>query len=55
MADMRQELAHLGNGAHALAIQILGNSDDAADAVHDAFATALNVLTLTTAYRFAGA
>ena len=41
MADMRQELAHLGNGAHALAIQILGNSDDAADAVHDAFATAL--------------
>ena len=41
MADMRQELAHLGNGAHALAIQILGNSDDAADAVHDAFATVL--------------
>ena len=39
--DMRQELAHLGNGAHALAIQILGNSDDAADAVHDAFTTAL--------------
>lgn len=41
MTDMRQELAHLGNGAHALAIQILGNSDDAADAVHDAFTTAL--------------
>lgn len=38
---MRQELVHLGNGAHALAIQILGNSDDAADAVHDAFAVAL--------------
>lgn len=38
---MRQELVQLGNGAHALAIQILGNSDDAADAVHDAFATVL--------------
>ena len=41
MNDMRQELAQLGGGAHALAIQILGNVDDAADAVHDAFATAL--------------
>lgn len=40
-AQMRQELVHLGNGAHALAIQILGNREDAADAVHDAFATAL--------------
>lgn len=39
--DMRRELAHLGNGAHALAIQILGNSDDAADAVQDALAQAL--------------
>ena len=38
---MRQELAQLGGGAHALAVQILGNSDDAADAVHDAFETAL--------------
>ena len=38
---MRQQLAQLGNGAHALATQILGNADDAADAVHDAFATAL--------------
>ncbi len=38
---MRQQLAQLGNGAHALAIQILGNADDAADAVHDAFAKAL--------------
>lgn len=38
---MRQELAQLGNGAHALAIQILGNTDDAADAVHDAFARVL--------------
>jgi RNA polymerase sigma-70 factor (ECF subfamily) len=39
--DMRDELAALGNGAHALAIQILGNRDDAADAVHDAFARVL--------------
>jgi len=39
--DMRDQLATLGNGAHALAIQILGNRDDAADAVHDAFAQAL--------------
>jgi len=38
---MRDELATLGNGAHALAIQILGNRDDAADAVHDAFAQVL--------------
>lgn len=38
---MRQELAQLGGGAHALATQILGNTDDAADAVHDAFATVL--------------
>ena len=40
--SMRQELAQLGGGAHALAIQILGNADDAADAVHDALATALS-------------
>ena len=39
---MRQELANLGGGAHALAIQILGNSEEAADAVHDAFAKALS-------------
>jgi RNA polymerase sigma-70 factor (ECF subfamily) len=39
---MRQELAQLGNGAHALAIQILGNIDDAADAVHDSFASVLS-------------
>ncbi|MDX1499368.1 MAG: sigma-70 family RNA polymerase sigma factor [Woeseiaceae bacterium] len=38
---MRQQLARLGGGAHALAIQILGNSEDAADAVHDAFAVVL--------------
>lgn len=38
---MRLQLAQLGGGAHALAIQILGNVDNAADAVHDAFATAL--------------
>lgn len=39
--DMRQELAQLGGGAHALAVQILGNPDDAADAVHDSLAKAL--------------
>jgi RNA polymerase sigma-70 factor (ECF subfamily) len=39
--DMRDELATLGNGAHALAIQILGNREDAADAVHDAYARVL--------------
>jgi RNA polymerase sigma-70 factor (ECF subfamily) len=39
---MRQELTNLGNGAHALAIQILGNAEDAADAVHDAFAAVLS-------------
>ena len=38
---MQQELAQLGNGAHALATQMLGSPDDAADAVHDAFAAAL--------------
>ena len=38
---MRDELLHLGGGAHALAMQILGNTDDAADAVQDALATAL--------------
>ena len=38
---MRQELIILGSGAHALAIQILGNPDDAADAVQDALTTAL--------------
>lgn len=39
--DMRQELAQLGGGAHALAIQILGNGSDASDAVQDAFAAVL--------------
>lgn len=39
---MQDELARLGNGAHALAIQILGNTQDAADAVQEAFATALS-------------
>ncbi len=38
---MRQQLAQLGNGAHAFATQILGNADDAADAVQDALTTAL--------------
>mgnify|MGYP001815173333 FL=1 len=39
--DMRNELAELGGGAHVLAVQILGNSDDAADAVQDALTTVL--------------
>ena len=39
--DMRNELAELCGGAHVLAIQLLGNSDDAADAVQDALTTAL--------------
>ena len=39
---MQQQLAQLGGGAHALARQILGNADDAADAVHDAYATVLS-------------
>ena len=38
---MKHQLVQLGGGAHALAIQILGNPDDAADMVQDAFATAL--------------
>jgi RNA polymerase sigma-70 factor (ECF subfamily) len=39
--DMRNQLAQLGNGAHALALQILGNTDDATDAVQDAFVKVL--------------
>lgn len=38
---MRHELADLGGGAHALAIQIMGNADDAADAVQDALTAVL--------------
>lgn len=41
-SEMQQELVNLGDGAHALAIQILGNRDDAADAVHDAFTRVLS-------------
>lgn len=40
--DMRNQLAQLGNGAHALALQMLGNTNDATDAVHDAFVKVLN-------------
>ncbi len=39
--EMRHELIQLGGGAHALAIQIMGNSHDAADAVQDALTTVL--------------
>jgi RNA polymerase sigma-70 factor (ECF subfamily) len=35
--QMRERLAQLGDGGYALAIQLLGNRDDAADAVQDAF------------------
>lgn len=38
---IRDELVSLGSGAHALATQILGNPDDARDAVQDAFAVVL--------------
>lgn len=40
--DMQQQLIQLGNGAHALATQMLGNTDDAADAVHESFAKMLS-------------
>jgi RNA polymerase sigma-70 factor (ECF subfamily) len=40
--DMRDQLVQLGNGAHALAFQILGNADDAADAVQDALTKVLS-------------
>ena len=33
--QMRHELADIGRGAHALAIQIMGDADDAADAAGD--------------------
>ncbi|MDX2427289.1 MAG: sigma-70 family RNA polymerase sigma factor [Xanthomonadales bacterium] len=38
---MRNQLIQLGNGAHALALQMLGNTDDATDAVQDAFVKVL--------------
>jgi RNA polymerase sigma-70 factor (ECF subfamily) len=40
--DMRDQLVQIGNGAHALAFQILGNADDAADAVQDALTKVLS-------------
>jgi RNA polymerase sigma factor (sigma-70 family) len=42
ISDMRDQLVQLGNGAHALAFQILGNADDAADAVQDALTKVLS-------------
>ncbi len=36
-----QQLQQLGNGAHALALQILGNPDDATDVVQDAIVKTL--------------
>ena len=38
---MRNELVNLGGGAFAIAFQILGNPDDAADAVQDSIVTVL--------------
>jgi len=38
---MQQKLVQLDGGAKALALQILGNADDAADAVQDAMTTVL--------------
>jgi RNA polymerase sigma-70 factor, ECF subfamily len=40
--EMKQQLIQLGNGAHALATQMLGNADDATDAVHDAYVKVMN-------------
>ena len=39
--EIKHELVTLGSGAHALASHILGNPDDASDAVQDSFATVL--------------
>ena len=39
--EMKHELVTLGGGAHALACNMLGNPDDASDAVQDAFTTVL--------------
>lgn len=39
--EIKRELVTLGGGAHALAAYILGDPDDASDAVQDAFATVL--------------
>ena len=36
-----QQLLELGNGAHALALQMLGNTDDATDVVQDAIVKTL--------------
>lgn len=38
---MQSQLLQLGNGAHALALQLLGNPDDATDVVHDAIVKTL--------------
>ena len=39
--EMKHELVTLGGGAHALASNMLGNPDDASDAVQDAFTAVL--------------
>lgn len=40
--DMLNQLAQIGPSGHALALQILGNREDAADAVQDALCTVLD-------------
>jgi RNA polymerase sigma-70 factor (ECF subfamily) len=39
--EMQTQLLQLGNGAHALALQLLGNADDATDVVQDAIVKTL--------------
>lgn len=39
--EMQTQLLQLGNGAHALALQLLGNTDDATDVVQDAIVKTL--------------
>lgn len=41
MKSLKDELVLLGAGGHALAQQVLGNRDEAADAVHDVIAQVL--------------
>lgn len=39
--EMQQQLVQIGSGAHALALQMLGNRDDATDVVQDAIVKTL--------------
>ena len=42
-AQLMMHLEQVGPSGHALAVSLLGNTDDAADALHDAVATVLRV------------